>query len=321
MKNKTILILFIASFPYLTFAQCEGEDNTTQPSIMVVPVIPGSEDILATIEGSQYYREIIIAIDNQFKAKGFNTKNFVQHLQNIRREEGINRYADSQSEIDAVIARAGPDIWIKTEIIIAEMAGNPKAKALKVTFQGIHRISSENLASKVFGGDRYNYVTDFGQRARKELTKDMQFESFLTDMDKSFEDIRNQGLSFSLSIVCYQDAEVRLDVEIGDDFEELSDFIAEYVRKASYKSSPQASINSSTKLAWDNIKVPLRIMEDGECINFNIKKHFLNPLRKKIRKEWAPQTELGSIYPQAKNDGIGKWIITLCDSKEDCPRD
>ncbi|MFT5386567.1 MAG: hypothetical protein ACI8VT_004486 [Saprospiraceae bacterium] len=318
MKVLIIIASLLMTLPAINFAQCDGGDNTTQPSIMVVPVILGDQDILAVIESNQNYRSVIIAIDDHFKSRGFNTKNFVQNLRNIRREEGINNYTDSQSELDAVIARAGPDIWINTEIMISEEAGNTRSKSLTITIQAIHRISSENMASKVFDG-RYSYVTDFGQRARKLLEKDLQFESFLEDINESFGGIRESGISFALSIVCYRDAEVRLNVEIGDDFEELSDFISEYVIKQSYKSSPQANTRTSTKLAWENLKVPLKIPEDGDCINYNIKKHFLNPLRKKIRSDWAPLTELGSIYPQVINDGVGKWTIILCDSKDDCP--
>lgn len=317
-----LIILLVSIAPLSALAQCTGGDNTTQPTIMVVPYVPNSGgDIEAAIENNSHYREIIIAVDDQFKSQGFNTKNFLQHLQNIRREEGINRYSDSQAEIDAVIARAGPDIWVKTEIIIAEMAGNANAKSLKLTCQAIHRVAAENLSSKIFDADRYNYDTDFGGRTRKEMEKEDRFKSFLEDMNESFQQIRDQGIGFSFSIVCYEDAEVRLDLEIGDDFDELSDFISEYVRKQAYKSSPQSNISTSTKLAWNDLKAPLMIKDDGDCVNYNIKKHFINPLRKKIRKEWAPQTELGEIYPSLKNDGIGKWILTLCDSKDDCPRE
>ncbi len=314
-------VFVICTVSSISFSQCADGDDVTQPTIMVVPSISLSGDILETIETKPEYREVLIAIDDHFKSRGFNTKNFVQYLTNIRREEGINRYKDSQAEIDAVIARAGPDIWIKTEILVSEMQGKPEAKALKITIQAIHRVSSENLASKVFGGNNYSYVTDFGTRARRELDKDGQFEAFLNDLNSSFEQIREKGVSFSLSIVCYTEAEVRLDVEVGDDFEELGDFISEYVRQNSYHSSPQANINSSTKLSWDNLRHPLKIYENGECVNYNIKKHFLNPLRKKIRNEWAQQTELSGIYPLVQNDGVGKWIIILCDSKDDCPRD
>jgi len=320
IRYTLLAILFITLTSLQSFAQCDGGDNTTQPSIMVVPVILGDQDVLEKIEGDQNYRSVIIAIDDHFKSRGFNTKNFVQNLRNIRREQGLNTYADSQSELDAVIARAGPDIWINTEIIISEEAGNTKSKSLTFTVQAVHRISSENMASKVFDG-RYSYVTDFGQRARKLLEKDLQFEAFLEDMNETFGSIRENGISFALSIVCYQDAEVRLDIEIGDDFDELGDFIAEHIRKISYKSSPAANINSSTTLSWQTLKVPLKIEEDGDCVNYNIKKHFLNPLRKKIRKDWAPKTELGGIYPHVRNDGVGKWTITLCDSKDECPRD
>ena len=321
MNPYQLLFFLLTAAPNILWGQCSGGDNTTQPSIMVVPVIPSSQDLLETIETNSHYREIIIAIDDLFKQKGFETKNFVQHLTNIRREEGINRYADSQAEIDAVVARAGPDIWIKTEIIIAQRSDKPAAKSLKLTAQAIHRLSATNMASKVFGSGRYSYVNDFGQRARKEIQQDMKFQAFLTDMEESFQKIRDEGISFSLSIICYQDAEVRLDAEVGDDFEELRDLISEYVRKKSYKSSPQANISSSTKLSWFEVKVPLKTEVNGDCVNYNIKKQFLNPLRKKIRSEWAAKTELKTIYPYLKNDGVGKWTITLCDSKDDCPRE
>ena len=332
MRITIILIALLTYFSCVVFAQCEGGDNTTQPTIMVVPVVKISGDILEAIENNSAYRQIIIELDNQFKSRDFETKNFVQTLKNIMREEGQNIYTGTQAEIDAVVERAGPDIWIQTEIMIVEHPDNPKKRSLAVSVQAIHRVSASNFASKIFEDDRYTYETNFGRRARKammieekvidratglEKVQEKIF-NFLDDLNYSFHKIRNEGMSFSLSIVCYQDAQVRLNIEVGDDFNELTDLISAFVREASYDSSPAAKPNSSTKLGWDNLKMPLKIKEDGECVNFNIKKHFINPLRKKINKEWAPQTDIKTIYPHVRNDGVGKWIITLCDSRDDC---
>jgi hypothetical protein len=139
---------------------------------------------------------------------------------------------------------------------------------------------------------------DWGKLTQLALEDGGKLESFFSLLGNEFAKIRETGRTISVKIEVAATSSHKLDEEVGDDFDLLSDLITDWVKKNAYKNYVHTQGNSATLLYFDEVKIPLR---DEEGNNYDINE-FSKKLYKFLRRT-GKLTESGSMTAKKEIKG------------------
>jgi hypothetical protein len=297
--NKTFVVILMLQiliggtfvFSQTTATNNQSNVNTVQPSIMVVPWSSIGEDIRTKIEKDFNYRTAITKISNAFSDRGFSTKDFVTQLQNTLNDQTISQEKMNQTDLFKKVIELSPtDYYIETEVyFVPHSDGTTKAKILLTAidkFTG-DKIAAEPMSSPPFKTD------DLAKLAEKALEDEGKLEKFFQLLNSEFTKIREVGRTITIKIELESNTKHKLDEEIGDNYDLLSDVIIKWVKANSYKQYAKIKGNSTNLLYFDDVKIPLR---DDEGNNYDINK-FATSMYKFLRQT-GKITTLGNISLQ-----------------------
>lgn len=272
--RSIIVVLSIIVFNLSGIAQ---EVTQVQPTIMVVPWSSKGEDLRTKIESDANYRTAIQIISNAFSQKGFTTKDFVTQLQNSLNDQTISSEKMNQSSLFKKVIELSPtDYYIETEVDLEELtSGNVVTIRMNAIdkFTG-DKTSAEVMRSQPFRTDNWSKLVELA------LKNDGKLERFFSLLNNEFAKIRETGRTITVKIEVKETSPHRLDNEVGDDFDYLSDLIINWVKENSYKNYSRTKGSTSTLLYFDEIKIPLR---DKDGMNYDINT-FATEMRKQLRR-------------------------------------
>jgi hypothetical protein len=272
--KSTIIFLISLSFGLGLFAQ---EITQVQPTVMVVPWSSKGEDLRIKIESDANYRTAIQIISNAFSQRGFTTKDFVTQLQNSLNDQTISGDKINQSSLFKKVIEISPtDYYIETEVDLEELSsGNIVTIRMNAIdkFTG-DKTSAEVMRSQPFRTDNWSKLVELALQDQGKL------ERFFSLLNNEFAKIREIGRTITIKIEVKETSANRLDEELGDDFDFLSDLIIKWVKENSFKNYSRTKGNTSTLLYFDEVKIPLR---DESGMNYDINS-FASEMRKYLRR-------------------------------------
>ena len=166
--------------------------------------------------------------------------------------------------------------YIETEVDLEELtSGNVVTIRMNAIdkFTG-DKTSAEVMRSQPFRTDNWSKLVELA------LKEDGKLERFFSLLNNEFAKIRETGRTITVKIEVKETSPHRLDNEVGDDFDYLSDLIINWVKENSYKNYSRTKGSTSTLLYFDEIKIPLR---DKEGMNYDINT-FATEMRKQLRR-------------------------------------
>jgi hypothetical protein len=293
MKKLTLLFVIIATFSN-AFAQ-ESDLTQVQPTIMVVPYTSKGEDLREKIENDANYRIAMQVISNAFSKRGFTTKDFVNNLQNTLNDQVISDEHMSQTDLFKKAIELTPtDYYIQTEIL---MLPNSSGNKVRILMSAIDKFSGDKTPAEPMESQPFR-TGDWGKLTQLALEDGGKLESFFSLLGNEFAKIRETGRTISVKIEVAATSSHKLDEEVGDDFDLLSDLITDWVKKNAYKNYVHTQGNSATLLYFDEVKIPLR---DEEGNNYDINE-FSKKLYKFLRRT-GKLTESGSMTAKKEIKG------------------
>lgn len=256
MKSKkvSIVILLLLCFTSLLIAQSTKEVKRTQLTVMIVPFSTKGENIREKIESDHNYRTAINAVSKAFEDRGFTTKDFVEAVKILGTDKIMN--SSNQSDVVKAIQENAPvDLFVYTEVFIYSSTSGNKVQML---LSAVDKYSADRLASSEPMESNLMYSNDFGKLTNQALTKDGAVEKFVNQLNVKFAEISENGRSVEVKIELTADSALKLDDEIGSNYDILSDIIIDWVKKSAFKNYYHVKSTSSKLLWFDAIKVPIK---------------------------------------------------------------
>ena len=125
-------------------------------------------------------------------------------------------------------------------------------------------------------------------------------DNFNAQLMTYFDEMVNKGREISVEIQVFENSPKKMNTEINDDGDELSDDIQKWVKANTVNGASTLQTKSSTLMRFTGVRIPLR-GEDGNSFNAD---GFGTKLRKYLRKTY--QLPCAS-YPV----GTGKTVVVI----------
>ncbi|WP_179320197.1 DUF6175 family protein [Winogradskyella helgolandensis] len=297
---KKILLLFLC-FTAISFSQ--EEVVQVQPSIMVLPYTDTGESAINFYEEKQEWKSIVATINKGIQDRGFKPKDLQETINQVKKNKGINTLKMASFNIEEeLLQEARPDILIKAQINLHDTSSGISVQiilnAIEVSSRGV-LATLPQISSPHFKTDDYGYLV------KRLLDTDNALEGFLNDVNRGFGDTVANGLSITISIESPNEGLYKLDDEVTDDFDTVSDLIIEWVKKSAYKNQFKIGRTSEQTLYFDEVKIPLR---DEYGNNYSIN-DYEKSLRKSIRRIIAKKDGKGAKFTSIVQEGTIKIVL------------
>ncbi|MBL4746510.1 MAG: hypothetical protein JKY08_09115 [Flavobacteriaceae bacterium] len=298
--KKIILIVFIFCTA-VGFSQ--DEVLQVQPSIMVLPYTGSGENALAKYEEKQEWKSIIATINKALQDRGFTPKDLQETINQVKKNKGINSLKGISFNIEEeLLSQSRPDILIKAQINFhTEGAGNSVQiilNAIQLSNRGV-LATLPQVSSPHFRTDDYGYIV------KRLLNDENVIEEFITDLNRGLGETVAKGLAITIVIQSPNDSLFKLDDEVTDDYDTVSDLIIDWVKKKAFKNQFKMGRSDSQSLIFDEVRIPLR---DEYGNNYSIN-DFEKSLRKAIRRIIAKKDGKGARFSTIVQEGTIKIIL------------
>jgi uncharacterized protein YacL (UPF0231 family) len=193
-----------------------------------------------------------------------------------------------------VIELSSTDYYIQTEVL---QLPNSSGNRVRILMSAIDKFSGDITSAEPMESQPFR-TDDWGKLTQLALSDDGKLESFFSLLGNQFAKIREIGRTISVKIEVHEASAHKLDEEVGDDYDLLSDLIIDWVKKNAYKNYVHTRGNSATLLYFDEVKIPLRD-ENGNNYDTN---EFARKLYSFLRKT-GKLTESGSMTAKKEIKG------------------
>lgn len=252
--KKIYLTLFLMLGALMLSAQ---DVVTTQPSIVVVPLIKQGEDYRTVLENDPNMRVVINEICNAFNSRlAGSTKNLIAELQQQSQSSEVYGGGTQQDLKSLAAQTTGADIYVQAEIQTHFASSGNSVDVILTAYDiaGGPNVSNKNGSS----GELYsNNVAALARRALARITDD-----FLNDIQNYFNRIVLEGRTMKVEFLIAEGVDVNFRTEVGTDEEELGDEIVEWIQKNAYKNQSHRLAKTTYRIMYDVVKIPIRD-EDG----------------------------------------------------------
>jgi len=299
---KDNILLFLVLF-INTFVFSQNEIIGVQPSIMVVPYTNSGQNALQEYEQKQEYKSIIATINSSFQDRNFYPKDLQETVNQVIKNKGINSLENLNFDIvEEILAEARPDIVVKAQINIHnEGSGN----SVQIILNAIEVSSRRPLSTLPQLSSPHFQTDDYGYIVNRLLKQDNNIESFINKLNVAFGETITKGQAITIIIQSPNESKFKLDDEIGDNFDTVSDLITEWIKKNAYKNQYRPGRSDKQTLTFDEVRIPLR---DENGNNYNILE-FEKSLRKAIRLIISKRDKEGTKFTPVINEGTIKIVL------------
>lgn len=270
MRHIAILIgLSILSLS--TYAQ-----QVVQPKIMVIPYTKEGEDIRTVLENDANKRIVLTKIKEAFDERGFSTIDFVAKLKAIESGEIFNM--ENKSDVKSqIIDMSGADIYVEAEIVcqqdIVSGQTNPES-SVKIIITSYDAATGSSLSNKI-GESGHFYTSDIAKLAMRAIGSCA--DDFLRIMQEKFTEIAENGRSIMLQIGFDGNSPYTMESEVGSNGLLLQDEIELWIESHAYNNNYHLQGVSSTKMIYDDIKLPL--FDENTGNNYTVNRFGLEILK------------------------------------------
>ncbi len=297
---KKIVILLVL---FTTIGFSQEEVIQVQPSIMVLPYTNTGESALNKYEEEQAWKSIIATINKGLQDRNFKPKDLQETINQVKKNKGINDLKNITFNIEEeILSQARPDILIKAQINLHNISSGNSVQiilnAIEVSSRGV-LATLPQVESPHFETDDYGYIV------KRILNNENTLEGFVNDINRALADTVAKGLAITITVQSPNESNFKLDDEVTDDFDTVSDLIIEWVKKASYKNQFKIGRTNNETLFFDEVRIPLR---DEYGNNYSIN-DFSKALRKATRRIIAKKDGQGAKFEAIVQEGQIKIIL------------
>ncbi|WP_439131843.1 DUF6175 family protein [Polaribacter sp.] len=265
MKQKIFLFLFIAIIANKLAGQ---EVEQIQPTIMVMPFTKGGQNALELFENDFKWQSIIARVNNAFQERGFRPKDLQETINQVKRTKAINSLKNANFNVEeAIYAEARTDIIVKAFINIHSEDGGT-TNSVQISLKAIETSSRMSLYDLPVASSPPFKTTDYGYLVDRVLTEENRIEKFIDGLNEAFGQIIELGKAITIEISVTEDSKIKLDDEIGDNADFVSELITEWVKNNAYKNQYRIKQDSENVLSFDEVRIPLRT-ETGNNYTIN----------------------------------------------------
>jgi hypothetical protein len=264
MKQKIILIvlLFIG---LKTFSQ---DIEQIQPTIMVMPFTKSGQNALKLFESDFKWQSIIARINNAFQERGFRPKDLQETINQVKKTKAISSLNNANFSVEeAIYAEARTDIIVKAFINI-HSEDNGVTNSVQISIKAIETSSRMSLYDLPVASSPPFKTSDYGYLVDRVLTEENRIEKFIDGLNEAFGQIVNLGKAITIEIMITEDSQFKLDDEIGDNLDFVSELITEWVKTNANKNQYRIKQDSESILSFDEVRIPLKT-ESGNNYTIN----------------------------------------------------
>ena len=284
MKTFIMSIITLMLMSGTSFAQ--EEVKTIQPKIMVMPFVKEGQNIRQVIESDFNKRKAISLIKEDFLKRGYETVDFITKFIAQNTSSQMTR-TQQQSIENQIIKNSGCDILVKVEFIVNQGSRGSSVNLI-LTAQDVY--SASNMAEKSPSSPQFQ-TTDYSKLIKKAMEDPEDgVEAFLVLLNEAFGRIVENGRDINFIISLDRDCPFKFNDDVDDDFNTLKSVITDWAKDVAHKNYSKVGSSSSTELAFNPIRVPIRD-ETGENYNTD---DMIKSLRRKLKKEYNIKTQPGS---------------------------
>ncbi len=256
------LIILVAS------KTCGQNVEQIQPTIMVMPFTKSGQNALDLFENDFKWQSIIARINNAFQERGFRPKDLQETINQVKRTKAINSLKNANFSVEeAIYAEARTDIIVKAFINIHSEDGRV-TNSVQISLKALETSSRMSLYDLPVASSPPFKTTDYGYLVDRVLTEENRIEKFVDGLNEAFGQIINLGKAITIEIVVTEDSKFKLDDEIGDNADFVSELITEWVKQNAYKNQYRIKQDSESVLSFDEVRIPLKT-ESGNNYTIN----------------------------------------------------
>jgi hypothetical protein len=255
MKLKIILIAMFMIASSKIIAQ---NVEQVQPTIMVMPFTKSGQNALELFENDFKWQSIIARVNNSLQERGFRPKDLQETINQVKRSKAISTLKNATFNVEeAIYAEARTAIIIKAFINIHSEDGG-STNSVQVSLKAIEASSRMALYDLPTASSPPFKTTDYGYLVDRVLTEENRIEKFVDGLNEAFGQIVSLGKAISIEIMVSEDSVFKLDDEIGENADFISELITEWVQQNSYKNQYRIKQDSDNILSFDEVRIPLK---------------------------------------------------------------
>lgn len=245
--------------------------------------------------------QVITTIENLMKDRNFPLTNLSSTLKDIKDRNALSNVETSEdgasiqeSPKDRLLSTARPDIIMYVTWKINSIG--PK-KSITFTISGIDAATNKSQASAIGTGNELIGATLPVMLNTAVLS---HIDNFNAQLMTFFEEMQVKGREISVEIQVFDGSAKKLDSEINEEGDELSDDIKKWMKSKTVNGAFTPQTKTATKMQFISVRIPLR-GEDGSAYTSD---DFGTSLRKYLRKTYQLPC---SNY----NIGTGKAVVVI----------
>jgi hypothetical protein len=255
MKQKIILIAFLVFIGTKTFSQ---DVEQIQPTIMVMPFTKSGQNALELFESDFKWQSIIARINNAFQERGFRPKDLQETINQVKKTKAISSLRNANFSVEeAIYAEARTDIIVKAFINIHSEDGGV-TNSVQISIKAIEASSRMSLYDLPVASSPPFKTTDYGYLVDRVLTEENKIEKFIDGLNEAFGQIVALGKAITIEIIVTEESQFKLDDEIGDNLDFISELITEWVKANANKNQYRIKQDSESILSFDEVRIPLK---------------------------------------------------------------
>ncbi|WP_299017107.1 DUF6175 family protein [uncultured Polaribacter sp.] len=277
MKTKILIIAFMA----IITPKLLGQDTIEQiqPTIMVMPFTKSGQNALDLFENDFKWQSIIARVNNAFQERGFRPKDLQETINQVKKTKAISSLKNANFNVEeAIYMEARTDIIVKAFINIFSEDGINNS--VQVSLKAIETSSRMSLYDLPTATSPPFKTTDYGYLVDRILTEENRIEKFIDGLNEAFKQIVDLGKAITIEIMVTEDSLFKLDDEIGEDADFISELITDWVKQNANKNQYRIKQDSENILSFDEVRIPLRT-ESGNNYSIN---DFAKSISKAIAK-------------------------------------
>ena len=276
-----------------------AQNNTVQPTIMVIPFTKDGQDIRRVLDNSEESRVALSLVKEAFDNRGFTTVDFVAKLKEIESRAAFT--SDNPSDIKTeIVSYSGADMYVEVD---AQMERGSGGNSARVVLSGYDASTGNSIANKVGFSPKF-YTDDFAKLTAKALEKIT--EDFLNVMQSKFTEIVENGRFVAVEFAIGENSSLTMATEMAEDELPLSDVLELWMEENAYKGYYHIQGTTDLKVIFDQVRIP---MKDDKERNYTTNKFALDIYKNMRKLETAEGTSL-SIKKAVKGNTI---FITIED--------
>lgn len=317
MKNIFSKLIFIAVVQFATFSTVFGQ-SVTKPSIMVFPddiwmntngylmefdnqgvkeMVPDYTKALLNVELGQ----VITNIEKMMLERGYPLENLSDKLKSLKDAEAIKSMETSEdgnsvevSQKDKLLNTARPHI-----VLYVSWNVNTVGPKKSVTFSLKAVDAGTNKPAGAASGTG-NELIGAPLTVMLETAVLSHIDNFNNQLMTYFDEMVAKGREITLEIQVFENSPKKINSEINDDGDELSDDLIKWMKANTVNGAFSVQTKSPTLMKFTGVRIPLR-GEDGAAFSND---EFGSKLRKYMKK--THQVPCYS-YPV----GTGKTVLVI----------